>query len=854
MIKNPSPVLLDRLSHVLDRQGFKLKRQQLLETAAYAFGHRNGDAFSAAAKAGELTPPSVVPVGRVRLATGETVLIVNDPLANSAYGIDESFVESSMDERREHIGVTPYGHLVSITDLTDTTIPDLAGTTRGDAALIGHISDAIRELDGYTAEDDEVDNVGQTENLLGRALAHAESGDVAGAREKLRVATDVLDVICRDDADRHVHETQSAILKAIAHCDRDEGRGVDDSPALAGIMRDMLARIDEGIASLKLSGEKKRELERITSQAHAALQIAGRIDILSENDPESIRVSRDDLHQVIGAAQSWAEDINTGLEDGTYDDDAGVEDVEASIDTLQARLDMEPSPAARAAVHKPKPNQMTIHIGTITHRHGEDVMVSLSADGLDHEIAEYCRENWSDVMRAKGMPGNPIGMTDSDIVSAYFDACGRLENGQYVDRSSQDVPIPGQMIAAGGECARCGSGLVFGMCSDETCPFHDVPQTDQRGWSGHPGMDPFPKDDHVPVTAPKALEGKPADWAEQIAQALEDGAVADVWYDAHSFGEDSPDDPDRIAEGTINETQQAMQEAARILRELKPIRLPDGKIMIDGRIPSPERIDRRAAAAAADEPLWITDSDGDDTGQATLTMLHEARIGYQCENGDFHPLTTHEQEMSLPCTTLNADCDNIVRMGFTVLWRGRKWYAPEVQFAWDENQSFKDDGDDALARAKAYMEDIRPMVESIGGHLRLDEYPTDFAHELAVLLPVELAESTGDPDDWKAALSYLLMTSKEKARRPQAKCEFTAEANFHKYTMSVDPLGDTVWDATFDALRWGTRDAISIITGETDPDEYARSPLAPEWVRKWAGTNPFDVQVIGLKECLNIIM
>lgn len=812
MTKNPSPVLLDRLSHVLEKQGVRLKRQQLLDTAAYAFGYRHRDVFSAAAKAGELTPPPVVPIGRVSLANGEKVLIVTDPLANSAYGIDEAFVEGTMEERREHIGVTPYGHLVSISGLADQVIPDLVAAAAGNPVLVSRIRSAVEELDGYTAEDNEVDCVGQAENMLGRALAHAESGDAQAAHGKLRIAYDLLQGV-GDDPEGHVACTRRSILDGIADC---------------------IASATDGT---------------VTDAARSGSAAA-----ISDDDEESVRVSRDDLMQVIGAAQAWAEDINTGLEDGMYDDDAGVEDVEASIGTLQARMDMKPSPAAKAAASTPKPHHATIHIGTITHRHGEDVRVSLTADGLDHEIAQYCRENWGDITDAKGVPGNPIGMTDSHIVSVYFDACSELEMGQYIDRTSQDVPVPGHMIAAGADCARCGSGLVFGMCSDETCPFHDVPQNDPRGWSGHPQMDPFHKDDHIPVAAPKALEGKPTDWAEQIAQALEDGAVADVWYDAHQFGGDSPDDPDRIAEGTINETQQAMQEAARILRELKPIRLPDGKIMIDGRIPSTQRIEKHAAAVASDEPLWITDSDGDDTGQANLTMLHEARIGYQYENGEFHPLTAHEQEMSLPCTTLNAHCDNIVRMGFAVLWRGRKWYAPEVQFAWDESQSFKDDGEEALVRAKAYMEDIRPMVESLGGHLRLDEYPTDFAHELAVLLPVELSLSTGDPDDWKAAVSYLLMTSKEKEERRRATCEFTAEANFHKYTMSIEPLGDTVWDATFDALRWGTQDAISIITGESDPDEYARSPLAPKWVQDWAGTNPFEVQVIGLKECLNIIM
>jgi len=35
-------------------------------------------------------------------------------------------------------------------------------------------------------------------------------------------------------------------------------------------------------------------------------------------------------------------------------------------------------------------------------------------------------------------------------------------------------------------CARCGSPLKDGFCTDRTCPFDRHPQTCSAGWSGHP--------------------------------------------------------------------------------------------------------------------------------------------------------------------------------------------------------------------------------------------------------------------------------------------------------------------------------------------------------------------------------
>jgi len=35
-------------------------------------------------------------------------------------------------------------------------------------------------------------------------------------------------------------------------------------------------------------------------------------------------------------------------------------------------------------------------------------------------------------------------------------------------------------------CQRCDSPLKQGLCQDETCPFSDTDQDDERGWAGHP--------------------------------------------------------------------------------------------------------------------------------------------------------------------------------------------------------------------------------------------------------------------------------------------------------------------------------------------------------------------------------
>jgi hypothetical protein len=52
-----------------------------------------------------------------------------------------------------------------------------------------------------------------------------------------------------------------------------------------------------------------------------------------------------------------------------------------------------------------------------------------------------------------------------------------------------------------------------------------------------------------------------------LAKQLSDGAAADIWYDAESFADEGND----TALAQINETQEAMTQAARFLTRLAEV-------------------------------------------------------------------------------------------------------------------------------------------------------------------------------------------------------------------------------------------------------------------------------------------
>ncbi|MBS7671387.1 hypothetical protein [Croceicoccus gelatinilyticus] len=281
MTTNPLPVVLDRLEKALGVQGVKLKRSQVLEIAAMAFGFRNSNALTAACKAGDINPPMARPIGRLRDIEGDNLIVARDPIANATYSIDESFLEQvAAEERAEEFGISPYGHLLNLADLLDLNI----------------------------------------------------------------------------------------------------------------------------------------------------------------------------------------DDIETGVTE--------------------------------------------VHVGRISHKHGGDFYIATDDDGLEIQLAAYCRENWDDLSHCDQAQECDLDTMDaSEIVETYFE----LHGDEHLDRSVEQVV----------------GGKVRGL------PFNNLPER------------------------AKILE---------LADNLDGGVSADIWYDAHEYGADAPEDPDRLAENRIETTMNAMTGAAGVLR------------------------------------------------------------------------------------------------------------------------------------------------------------------------------------------------------------------------------------------------------------------------------------------------
>lgn len=63
------------------------------------------------------------------------------------------------------------------------------------------------------------------------------------------------------------------------------------------------------------------------------------------------------------------------------------------------------------------PWPIDIHVGSVTHRHGENHYAALTREALMAEIAEYCREWWSEIDDQR----DPATLDDETVADVYFD-------------------------------------------------------------------------------------------------------------------------------------------------------------------------------------------------------------------------------------------------------------------------------------------------------------------------------------------------------------------------------------------------------------------------------------------------
>lgn len=121
MSKRPTAIHLDRLAQALSRHGVELKRHQLLDVAANAFGYRNDNEFTAA----KVAAPLAEPIGTIQIL-GATIVLARDAVSDAVFAVEEAFLEQvSLEVRAETYVPTPYGHLADVSRLLDEQLPNL---------------------------------------------------------------------------------------------------------------------------------------------------------------------------------------------------------------------------------------------------------------------------------------------------------------------------------------------------------------------------------------------------------------------------------------------------------------------------------------------------------------------------------------------------------------------------------------------------------------------------------------------------------------------------------------------------------------------------------------------------------
>lgn len=132
-------ITLDRLAAALEAEGVSLKRHQLLNVAARAFGNADAQHLAAAAKRGEIDPPVADELGVVDApsATGPTPLrVLRDPTTDRLFAIDDAGFDPAV--RADRFAVSPYGGLVAL--------PAPVSSTTGGRAPVASIPSVIGDV------------------------------------------------------------------------------------------------------------------------------------------------------------------------------------------------------------------------------------------------------------------------------------------------------------------------------------------------------------------------------------------------------------------------------------------------------------------------------------------------------------------------------------------------------------------------------------------------------------------------------------------------------------------------------------------------------------------------------------
>lgn len=423
--------------------------------------------------------------------------------------------------------------------------------------------------------------------------------------------------------------------------------------------------------------------------------------------------------------------------------------------------------------------QLTLHVASLTHKHGSAQFVSVEEADLRAQVAAFCREYWSELPDYVHDDVDDLdSLSDDDVISNYF------ENHHH-------------------------DGIDFGATSialDAAFAKAVVAK-------------------HPDFVTPLVINGvtlPPVESLKAIADTLRESSAADIWHDTGC-------DDDGSAFNSIESAQCAMGDAARILGELATA--------------EPGLVSRLALHTAPakktekeDEVVWLTDSDGAPTFAGDRQTFDRLGLQYRMDGEKFLALT--EDEFSIVgrqgCQFSGLEGYTVI-LGESVLTKDRKWHAPYIDIEWDEYDPH------SIQAAERELEGLFPLVDAsaraLGGWAE-SHRGADSRHTLQVFLPFSVAAQAKSPEDYFRALDYLF-NSYHLLDEDKAIARFIPQAWINDWAVECDAEGHSTFDVSFEIIFWGaTRDNLK--NGDWR-DRLQDAHLAPEWVRAWKG--PFDIRI-----------
>jgi hypothetical protein len=415
-----------------------------------------------------------------------------------------------------------------------------------------------------------------------------------------------------------------------------------------------------------------------------------------------------------------------------------------------------------------------VHVAIMRTPHHDDVRFSVDPAHLERLVANHCRANWGSLATALASNLDPATFPDAQVVEMFYAAHAADDEPSYsLERREQET-----------DASTASELELFAMT-----------------W----GKEAF----------------RPAFDPVAVAASLEAGVDADIWDD------DAAARRDAAAVEEIATTKQAMVAAASLLRGTA-----------DRTAARPTTSRPMTSDAGGNEPVWTTDVEGDVVYGLTRDDLENFGLDYDYEDGEWLPLTQKEFGYLQPEAGISGpgtihrnllstpDLDGVeVKVGQSCVWKGSKWQVPYVEFSFGE-----DERDGAFRRLEEYVDGLKPILDQLGGEVRVHADATDYAHGVDVFVPMEVALGFQGTEDWARALAWLLCPADQRNRMTIVEASIPAALGYR-----------TTWDATFDVLREGRAKAIAYLRGDRDDQltmRLAESPLAHKdawalWNEDW---------------------